>query len=65
MKHEGWSKSRDINYYYLDGKEKGLTYSEMRNKLTYLGSEMEAYGDRHLFVDEDGNYWEEYFSIGD
>lgn len=30
-----------------------------------IASQMLPYGDLHLYVDKDGNYWEEYFSIGD
>lgn len=63
MYSEAWNKARDIRHYY--NTHKGQTYSQLRKGLKLLDSRMEAYGDRLLFVDTDGNYWEDYFSIGD
>ena len=65
MKHEGWSKARDVKEYYKACQEKGIMYSQAKKSLTRIKYEMGAYGDWNLYQDADGNYWESYFSIGD
>lgn len=64
MRHEGWNKAREIRYYY-NGKAKGLTFCKAQKGLAMVDCIMEAYGNRLLFVDADGDYWEDYYSIGD
>ena len=56
-----WEKARPIDEFYK--VHKGERYSELGLEL--VDSRMEAYGDRNLYRDREGNYWEEYFSIGD
>lgn len=65
MAHEGWNKAHNIDKYHAECKALGMNYSQMMDGLTYIDSRMEAYGDRHLWMDADGNYWEQYCSIGD
>lgn len=64
MRHEGWNKAREMRYYYSE-KCKGMSFSKAQKGLTYIDCIMEAYGNRLLFVDRDGDYWEDYYSIGD
>lgn len=59
MRHEGWDKARPIEEYF---KETGRPVWD--SGLMVVDREMAAYGDWTLYVDEDGNYWEDYFSIG-
>ena len=59
MRHEGWNQARPVAEYY---KKTGRPYN---SGLTVVDREMAAYGDWTLYRDEDGNYWEDYFSIGD
>lgn len=63
--HEGWNQAQPVDKYYKAGTERGEKYSQMRDRLTHIECEQAAYGDWHLYQDEDGNYWEDYFSIGD
>ena len=63
MKHEGWNKARDIRYFFEEHQSE--SYTQLRKRLKFIESRMEAYGDRILYVDSDGNYWEDYYSIGD
>lgn len=63
--HIGWHKSHYIDQYYEDCKKLGMNYSQMRDSLTLVDYEQAAYGDWHLYRDSNGNYWSEYFSIGD
>lgn len=61
--HEGWAKAKDIREFYA--KHKGERYSEYMKKLTFVELDQAAYGDWTLYVDEEGEYYENYFSIGD
>ena len=61
--HEGWMKARDINEFHR--QHKGEKYSEYMKDLTFVELSQEAYHDRILYVDTNGNYWEESFYIGD
>ena len=65
MRHEGWGKAQDINKYYEQCNQRGETFMQMKKRLTHIETDMAAYGDWHLYMDTDGNYWEEFFSIGD
>lgn len=60
MLSDGWKKARPIERYY---KETGRPVWD--SGLSLVDVKMEAYGDWYLYEDEDGNYWEEYCSIGD
>lgn len=51
---EAWAKAQDIRRY------KGAL-----SDLELVDVGMDAYGDWKLYKDKDGNFWEEYFSIGD
>ena len=64
-RHEGWDTARDIAYYFMESAEKGVGVTEAWHELTHVDSYMGAYGDYHLYVDADGKYWEDFFSIGD
>ena len=61
--HEGWKKAKDINQFHA--KHKGEKYFEFRMKLAFVEVSQEAYYDYSLFVDDEGNYWEDSFYIGD
>jgi len=61
--HEGWAKARDIKEFHK--KHKGEKYNEYMKKLTFVELDQAAYGDWTLYVDEDGEYYEDYYSIGD
>lgn len=61
--HEGWKKARDIKQFHA--KHKGEKYNEYTKKLTFVELSQEAYYDYSLFVDDEGNYWEDSFYIGD
>lgn len=63
MKHDGWSKARHISHYYAAHKGENIT--DPWRKLHFVDMAQAAYGDWKLYVDDDGNYWEEFFSIGD
>ena len=53
-----------MRYYYSE-KCKDMSLSKAQKGLTMIDCIMEAYGNRLLFVDRDGDYWEDYYSIGD
>ena len=61
--HEGWEKAMDIKQFHA--KHKGEKYNEYTKKLTFVELSQEAYYDYSLFVDDEGNYWEDSFYIGD
>lgn len=61
--HEGWEKAVDIKKFYE--AHKGEKYEDYSKKLHFIQREWAAYGDWDLYVDDDGNYYEEYTSIGD
>lgn len=62
-RHEGWAKAKDIKEFY--DKHKGERYREYIKHLHYVECNMAAYGDWTLYVDDDGNYYKDYFPIGD
>ena len=62
--HDGWRSARPVQEFYDAWKAKGKEGSPIR-ALTFVDRRMEAYGDWTLYVDDDGNYYEEYDSIGD
>ena len=57
-------KSNSIDSYYKIGRDNGLTYMEMHDNLTYLGTIQDCYGDYSIYKDAGGHIWNEYFSIG-
>lgn len=59
------NQSRDIRYFEKPLYDSGLTYRQVMDKLTYVGTIQAAYGDYSIYRDEDGNLWNSYFSIGD
>lgn len=63
--HEGWNKARPIGQYYQERKARGEKLSDAIEALSFVDLRQAAYGDWRLYVDEDGNYWEDYESIGD
>lgn len=61
--HDGWRKARQISEFHK--AHKGEKYSEYMKKLTFVELSQEAYHDYTLYVDTDGNYWEDSFYVGD
>lgn len=61
--HEGWQKARDICEFHK--MHKGEKYSEYMKNVSFVELSQEAYYDYTLYVDGDGNYWEDSFYIGD
>lgn len=57
--------AKPISQYYEAGRKAGMTYLEMQNKLKFVDRVQAPYGDWTLYQDDDGNLWEDYFSIGD
>lgn len=62
---EGWKKAQPLRIYEDRCYARGMKYVEVSATLTFMECSMEAYGDRMLFKDKDGNYWESFSSIGD
>lgn len=63
--HEGWSKARPLKEFFADRKSRGESWGQATEHLKFLEISQEAYGDWRLYVDDNGNYYEDYFSIGD
>lgn len=63
--HEGWKQAQPVDKYYKAMEKCGVNWVKAQRKLKRIETDMAAYGDWHLYQDEDGNYWEDYFSIGD
>ena len=63
MSHDGWSKAMDLTEFHK--MHRGERYSEYMKTIHVVGVQQCAYGDWTLYVDDDGNYYESYFSIGD
>lgn len=61
--HEGWNKAKDISEFHKI--HKGERYSEYMKNLSFVEVSQEAYHDRTLYVDTEGNYWEDSYYIGD
>jgi len=61
--HEGWSKAKDIDEFHR--QHRGEKYSEYMKNLSFVEMSQEAYHDRTLYVDTEGNYWEDSYYIGD
>lgn len=62
-KHDGWRKAKDIAEFHK--AHKGIRLSQYIDELHFVELDQAAYGDWTLFVDDDGNYYEDYFPIGD
>lgn len=62
-RHEGWHKAQDIKVFYE--AHKGERYNDYMKLLRLVEIEQTAYGDWRLYVDNNENYYEDYFSIGD
>lgn len=58
-----WSKAKPLKEFFK--AHSGETWGQATEHLKFLEIRQEAYGDRRLYVDDDGNYWEDYFPIGD
>ena len=56
-----------LNEKWLSAKplKKYLQATRSMSGLTFVDRRWAAYGDWTLYVDESGNYWEEFDSIGD
>ena len=61
--HEGWNKARDIRFFYE--AHKGEKYRDFKKLIKVVEVEQAAYGDWTLYVDDHGNYYDDYFDIGD
>lgn len=55
--NEKWLSAKPLKEY--------LRVTRSMDKLTFVDRRWEPYGDQTLYVDENGNYWEEFDSIGD
>ncbi|MDF2615404.1 MAG: hypothetical protein K0Q47_59 [Sedimentibacter sp.] len=51
---KAYNKSTNIKFYKGERKD-----------LTYIGLIFETYQDINIYVDQENNYWADYFSIGD
>ena len=60
-----FKNAKPVDQYYREQAAKGIRYGDASMKLKLIESCFAAYGDWNLYQDEDGNLWEEYFSIGD
>ena len=60
-----FKNAKSVDQYYRLQAAKGVRYGDASMKLKLIESYFAAYGDWNLYQDEDGNLWEEYFSIGD
>ena len=60
-----FENAKPISKYYEAGRKAGMKYLEMQRRLTMIDRIQAAYGDWTLFRDDEGNLWEDYFSIGD
>jgi hypothetical protein len=60
-----FENAKPVDQYYKEQAAKGIRYGDASMKLKQVDYIMAAYGDWNLYQDEDGNLWEEYFSIGD
>ena len=57
--------AKPISQYYDAGRKAGKTYIEMQKRLKVIERYQAEYGDWTLYEDDEGNRWEDYFSIGD
>lgn len=58
--------ARPIKEFYEEQRQKyGRYWFDANKQLTEVKTVMFEYGNWMLFKDENGNLWEEYFSIGD
>lgn len=60
-----FENAKPVDKYYREQAEKGIRFIDASEKLKLVDHVMAAYGDWNLYRDDDGNLWEEYFSIGD
>lgn len=56
---QAWRSARDLKYYFKE------TDGAKRSDLEWVDMKMAEYGDWNLYRDKNGNYWEDYMSIGD
>lgn len=61
----GWNEAKDISKYYAECRAKRIPFRDWSQKLTHVECDMGCYGDWNLYRDDQGRYWESYFSIGD
>lgn len=57
--------AKPVDKYYQEQSARGVKFADASRKLRLIDHKCAAYGDWNLYEDEDGNRWEEYFSIGD
>jgi hypothetical protein len=60
-----FKNAKPVDKYYREQAEKSVRFVDASKKLKLVDHVMAAYGDWNLYQDDDGNLWEEYFSIGD
>ena len=60
-----FKNAKPVDQYYKNMEQNGIRFADASMKLKLIDHVMAAYGDWNLYQDEDGNLWEEYFSIGD
>ena len=60
-----FKNAKPVDKYYQEQAKKGVRFGDASEKLKLIDHVMAAYGDWNLYQDDDGNLWEEYFSIGD
>ena len=56
---------KDTAEYFKEQEKKGVRFVDALAKLKRIDYAMAAYGDWYLYEDDEGNRWQEYFSIGD
>ena len=57
--------AKPLDEYYKDQSKKGIKFSDASKKLKLVDYFMAEYGDWSLYEDDEGNLWQDYFSIGD
>lgn len=61
--HEGWRFARNIEKWQTIHKY--ISFGQFWSSLQVIDTSMEAYGDRTLYRDPNGYFWEDYMDIGD
>lgn len=60
---DGWNKATDIRHFF--DKHAGERYNDFMQSLKLVDVREEAYRNWMLFRDADGNWYDDYVSIGD
>ena len=60
-----FANAKDVDQYYREHIAKGEKFSDASKKLRLVDVAWGLFGDWWLYVDEDGNRWQEYLKRGD